>query len=396
VRVARLRRSLKEEGSQEDGVRVGPNHMPIDAQDQEIINGLPRLADVYDTYGVQVNALPVDEIFALYERTGFLYPDKAARLLPHLEQVKENWRRMLKGGDSLLYVLTAGDQKHGRASIAVWRTSRNGWTSQHLVSENNPYASRAVMLSGSAASFLKATDESHQNWFRPENRFPSRVFGSMVQTIGESFSSVQRHMYFALSKKVALPAQKGIRVVPYSASHKEPLCAIATAARGSVYVTAEELREDVEFKAVDEMYRKVGLRRTRRVWLAYRGYKEEPIGAAIAYRGPLGVNFSYIENRCDLLMHPTLPESDVLGVASCLLKAASSAYQGFELNAIPVITDQIAATALTQLGAEMLRHYCQGIWLGGGQLRFYRHVDGFYSRLLARSERHATQMTFVS
>jgi len=242
-----------------------PKHMPIDARDQEIINSLPRLADVYEAYGVQVNALPVDEIFALYERTGFLYPDKAARLLPHLEQVKDNWQRMLKSGDSLLYVLTAGDQKRGRASIAVWRTARNGWTSQHLVSENNPYASRAVMLAGSAASFLKGTDESSQNWFRPENRFPSRVFGSMVQTIGESFSSVQRHMYFALPRKLALPAQKEIRVVPYSSSQRGPLCAIATAARGSVYVTAEELKEDVEFKAVDEMYRSVGLRRTRRV-----------------------------------------------------------------------------------------------------------------------------------
>jgi hypothetical protein len=369
--------------------------MPLDVTDQELVNSLPRLADVYDAYGVQVNALPVDEIFSLYERTGFLYPDKAARLLPHLGQVKENWRRMLRRGESLLYVLTAGDEKQGRASIAVWRTAPNGWTSQHLVSENNPFASRAVMLSGSAASFLKGVDESHQNWFRPENRFPSRVFGSMVQTIGESFSSVQRHMYFALPRRLALPVQKGIRVVPYSPSHKEALCGIATAARGSVYVTAEELRGDVEFKTVDELYRSVGLRRTRRVWLAYREYKDEPIGAAIAYRGPLGVNFSYIENRCDLLLHPTVPDSDVPAVASSLLKAASSAYQGFELEAIPVITDQIAAAALTQLGAEFLRHYCQGIWLKGGQLRFYRHVDNFYSRLLSRAEKHATQETFV-
>src|SRR5437016_8953978 len=369
--------------------------MPIDALDQEIINSLPKLADVYDAYGVQVNALPVDEIFALYERTGFLYPDKAARLLPHLEQVKENWRRMLRRGESLLYVLTAGDEKHGLASIAVWRTAQNGWTSQHLVSENNPYASRAVMLSGSAASYLKGVDESHQNWFRPENRFPSRVFGSMVQTIGESFSSVQRHMYFALPRKLALPVQKGIRVVPYSPSQREPLCAIATAARGSVYVTAEELQQDVEFKAVDEMYRSVGLRRTRRAWLAYRGYKDEPIGAVIAYRGPLGINFSYIENRCDLLLHPTVPNSDAVDVVSALLKASSSAYEDFELDAIPVIAEELAAPALLRLGAEFVRHYCQGTWLQKGQLRFYRHVDGFYSRLQARVEKHSMQPTLI-
>ncbi len=114
--------------------------------DQETVDSLPRLADVYDAYGVEVNALSVEEIFALYERTGFLYPDKAARLFPHLPQVRENWRRMLSAGESLLYVLTAGDKKRGQASLAVWRSTRNGWMSQHLVSENNPYASRAGML----------------------------------------------------------------------------------------------------------------------------------------------------------------------------------------------------------------------------------------------------------
>src|SRR2546425_5279266 len=297
--------------------------MPLDSLDQKVMTSLPPLAEVYDAYGVQVNALSVDEIFALYECTGFLYPDKAARLFPHLSQVRENWRRMLSAGESLLYVLTAGDKKHGRASLAVWRTTQNGWMSQHLVSENNPYASRAVMLAAAAASIRRGRDLSAQNWFRPENRFPARVFGSMVQTIGESLSSVQRHAYFALPRRLSLPTEKRIRVVPYSTSHQDALLEIAAAARGSIYITAEELEQDVEFNAVDELYRRVGLRRTRHVWLAYRAHKEEVVGSAIAYRGPLGVNFSYLENRCDLLLHPTLPEAEVSEAAAALLTASA-------------------------------------------------------------------------
>src|SRR4030081_572019 len=239
--------------------------MILDTQDQEILDNLPSLSDLHTTYGVQVNAIPVGELFALYERTGFLYPDKAARLTPHIEQVRDNWRRMLRGGESLLYVLTAGDEERGLASLAVWRTTYKGWMSQHLVSEGNPFASRAVMLDAAAGCILKGEDESAQNWFRPENRFPARVFGSMVQTIGESLSSVQRHAYFALPRTLSLPTEKPIRVVPYSPSHKEALLEIASAARGSIYVMAEELRQDVEFNAVDELYRGVGLRPPRHV-----------------------------------------------------------------------------------------------------------------------------------
>jgi hypothetical protein len=365
--------------------------MLVDAPDQQIVDALPRLSELHASYGVEVNAIPVSELFALYERTGFLYPDKAARLTPHIEQVRENWRRMLRGGESLLYVLTAGDEERGRASLAVWRTTHKGWMSQHLVSESNPYASRAVMLDAAAASILKGVDESAQNWFRPENRFPTRVFGSMVQTIGESLSSVQRHAYFSLPKRIFLPSTGGIRTVLYNSSHNQALTAIASAARGEIYATAEELKEDVEFKAIDELYRRVGLRRTRTVWLAYKGYKEEPVGAAIAYRGPLGLNFSYLENRCDLLLNPTLPESDALGVVASLLKASSAAYRDFELDEIPVIADQIAVPALLKLGVEFVRHYCQGIWLKNGHPGFYRHVDHFYSKLLVRAEKRGWQ-----
>src|SRR6201984_2153506 len=232
--------------------------MPLDALDQRTMTSLPRLSEVYDAYGVQVNALSVNEIFALYERTGFLYPDKAARLFPHLPQVRENWRRMLRAGESLLYVLTSGDKKRGQASLAVWRTAQNGWMSQHLVSENNPYASRAVMLAAAAASIRRGSDRSAQNWFRPENRFPARVFGSMVQTIGESLSSVQRHAYFALPKTLSLPTEKRIRVVPYNPSHHEALLEIAAAAPGSIYITTEELEHDVEFPPVKETHPPLG------------------------------------------------------------------------------------------------------------------------------------------
>jgi hypothetical protein len=181
--------------------------------------------------------------------------------------------------------------------------------------------------------------------------------------------------------------------VSYDPSQKESLSAIASATRGGVYITGEDLLGDVELRTVDEMYRSVGLRRTRAVWLAYKGSRREPVGAAIAYRGPLGVNFSYLENRCDLLLHPTLPESEVPDTIASLLSASSATYDDFELDEIPLIADGMATKVLLGFGAAFLRHYCQGIWLKAGHQGFYQHVDGFYSKLLARLEKHETQLS---
>jgi len=248
------------------------------------------------------------------------------------------------------------------------------------------------MLAAAAGKILSGIDDA-QNWFRPENRFPARVFGSMVQTIGESLCSVQRHSYFALPRRLSLPLSGKIHAVPYDPSQKQSLSAIASATRGGVYITGEDLLGDVELRTVDEMYRSVGLRRTRSVWLAYKGSRREPVGAAIAYRGPLGVNFSYLENRCDLLLHPTLPESEIQDTIASLLNASSAAYHDFELDEIPLIADEMATKVLLGFGAAFLRHYCQGIWLKAGHQGFYQHVDGFYSKLLARAEKQEMQLS---
>lgn len=372
--------------------------MSLNHIDEEVLKGLPPAAAVNATYGLEINALDVDELFELYRRTGFLYPAKADRLLPHMDLVRENWRRLLTASDSLLYVLTSrGKQDQGVASIAVWRTTLNGWTWQHHVSDKNPLGSRAVMLGGLAACILRGDEQAHQNWFRPENRFPARVFGSMVPALGEASASVRRHMYFGIPRTSMPAADRSVHTVPYDRSQQENLCALAIVARGGIYIAAEELDRDTELHGLDELYRRAGLSRTRKVWLAYANRRgDQPIGAALAYRGPLGLNFSYIENRCDLLLDPTLPEHMRPAVVASLLNASANAYSDFEIEEIPVIADQTAAPSLLGFGAEFLREYCQGIWLKSGQPRLYRHVDSFYTRMLERAERYSTQPSLTA
>jgi hypothetical protein len=343
---------------------------------------------------VQVNVLGIDELFGLYERTGFLYPAKAARLRPHLDTVRENWRRMLQAGDALMFVLSAGHDD-GCASITVWRTTGGSWVWQHLVSEGNPLRSRAVILGGLARNIRGGISESIQNWFRPDNRYPARVFGTMVSTIGDSQSSVRSYMFFAIPRHAPRPVSgpDSVRVVPYDGSHDRALRTLATTARGPLYVRTEELDRDVELQSLDRLYRTVGLRRTRHVWLAYQGRADVAVGAAIAYRGPLGVNFSFIENRCDLLLQPALGAADAFAVTSALVGAARTAYSDFELDDIPVVADGGTAEALQALGGQFLRNYCQGITLKDGQPLLYRHVDQFYARLRHRLERRVAPST---
>jgi len=226
---------------------------------------------------------------------------------------------MLGADESLLYVLTAGDKKRGRASLAVWRTTHHGWMSQHLVCENNPYASRAVMLAAAAGAIRKGSDLSAQNWFRPENRFPSGVRFDGADHRRASLVSAKACVFrFAQNTIAAHGKPNSHRTVQSIAQRsafgnrfgraRKHLCRGGRATAGRRIQCCR--RTVSQCRAAAHTACLAGL----------SGQQRRTIGAAIVYRGPLGVNFSYLENRCDLLLHPTFRIRS-FGVASSLLSA---------------------------------------------------------------------------
>lgn len=359
----------------------------------------PDILASYEAYGCRVNAISPEELFRRYEQAGFLYPAKMGKLAPFLPLVKENWRKGLRGGELILYCVThESSDREDWASGACWRTTKGGFQSQHLVSIGGPVSSRAVML-GTQAMRLQVgcEDENYQNWFRPENRFPARVFGTLGETIGPEHSSVATFNLFACPLNCGNTANSATIVTDAQNGRQSGLYELAEQTRGRVYAKAEELGiDDLLLDSVDQLYARVGLRRYRRVWLAMLPGHDLPVGAAIAYRGPLGFNFSFLENRCDLLLSPALTSDQVADVALTLLAAAASAYEDFEPGAIPLIADDRAAPVLQSAGCQFIRQYCQSIWLRDGFVPWYRHVEKFYDRIIRANKRHGLAAKHVS
>lgn len=350
----------------------------------------PDIHPSYEAYGCRVNALSPEELFRRYEQAGFLYPAKLEKLAPYLPLVRDNWRKAMRGGELILYCVTHEPGAEGDwATVAAWRSTHSGWQSQHLVSMGSPLCSRAAMLATKATIIHDGWARSYQNWFRPENRFPARVFGSLVESIGPEQSAVATLNLLALPKTFRFAGHPEC-VYPDRRNGKDSgLYALAEQARSRAFAEAEELgSDDLWLEGVDQLYARVGLRRYRRVWLAMLPRQAAPVGAVLAYRGPLGFNFSFLENRCDLLLSPGLTEEEVRPVALSLLAAAASAYQDFEADSFPVISDERAVGCLQEAGARFIRRYCQSVWLRDGFVGWYRHVEKFYERIVRAGRRH--------
>jgi len=146
--------------------------MPLDVLDRQTLSGLPEISGLKTGYGVKVSELSVDQLFALHERTGFLDPAKAAGFQPYSEMIRGNWRRLLRTGNALLYLISAPPAF--RAYPITW-SNPSARERLALVFEN--YRRRPITV-------VPASDMD--SWDSPVE--PSKEEKMAMQTRGESGS----------------------------------------------------------------------------------------------------------------------------------------------------------------------------------------------------------------
>jgi len=339
------------------------------------------------------NAL--NRLIALYKKTGFLYPEKNERISPYMELILNNWQAALKLDDQLLNIIQFKGKnplKEQLTTISFWRTTFNSWIAQHLASTGFPVGVCAMMLRAQAeVNIEKYRYKSFQNWFSKSNKYANLIFGTLVKTIGKEYSSVRLYHYVGVEKLNKKHSQI-IKIVSYQKDMQYPLYLFYCQIRGTNDADAEEMNDpdNIELDQLDQLYQKVGLRRKRYIWLAYHKNNELPVGAAIAYRGPFGLNFSLIENRCDLLVDPSLSSDLKEIVCHNLLSEASKAYFDsnlkidFPISFYPVVTDDISSKILTASGSKLLREYNKSIWMQQAFEGWYNHIQRTYDFFLRK------------
>ena len=84
------------------------------------------------------------------------------RIKAHLELVRRNWEAALKGGRNILWTILYKDTRTGKAgSLSTWRSTNNGWFSQHLTSQGFPTGVCAMLLTSQATGIKKNFDSKN-------------------------------------------------------------------------------------------------------------------------------------------------------------------------------------------------------------------------------------------
>jgi hypothetical protein len=259
---------------------------------------------------------------------------------------------------------------------------------QHLASRGRPRLSGAVLLLAQRTMIDLGESNSHQYWFQRSNRFASRTFGSAVRTLPAALTGLRDTVVCTMPPGSAESSSSDVRVIECGPHHRE-LIEFARIAGGEAFAVAEDIAHgDTRLEGIDEVYRRVGLARRRRAWLAFLPGTAEPVAALLAYRGPAGLSFSFLENRSEILMTPWLDKAQTASVTRALTGTATQAWMAapFALSpdVSPLVVPPQAAPAVESLGGRQVRGYRQVICLRDSFTGMYQHIERFYDRIARR------------
>jgi acyl carrier protein len=331
------------------------------------------------TYGCRLNHWSVEELFRRYEAGGFLDESKKARLAPFWELIKDNWLRGLASSEGLLYFMSHDPDSDAWAAVASWRTTSRGWVRQHLVS-TNPSSARQVLLASLGRDIHLSGHEASQIWFQSSKRMPREVLATIpTRAQRDQAAAVLAYTYLALPLSQPLTVDRSIKVYRHPPRSSPEFIELIRSARGQVYLSAEELDgDDLNLEGIDNLYRQVGLRRYRRVYAAEIPGRPGLAGALIVYRGPLGLNFSFLENRTEVITAQHLSADEAASVTLALVAPGRPVYADFEPEYVPLVAADREASAMIAAGATTIRKYSQAISLRAGYLGIYDHVRHSY------------------
>ena len=268
-----------------------------------LLNLIHRVGEPYSYF---CNPLDMDMLWRFFFETGFVYPEKYAYVQANKVAIKRTYEK--------LYVEQPDIARHfvyqvnGRilGHMAMLRFYPNAWLIHHHAANTSASIRAGLVVLQQAVRFINDSYRlaaMHMNYvmcfFRPENKFPSHVFGGAARSLGDrKLCSLDFLAYFHFPCQK--PGWHGL-VQPWTLSKAQPedieqLTCFYEQHSGGLMVAAVEFFWDQgdESEQLSEAYRQIGLKRHMRMFTLKR---DGVLKAVIMVNlSNLGLNMSDLTN----------------------------------------------------------------------------------------------------
>lgn len=253
-------------------VRVGVAILDMNIRDHGKLLGILHQTDDENTY--VNNEVDLDSLWNFFFETGFIYPQKYAHLQTRKEQLRETYRKIYNESPDIACHFTYQEEGRILGHVATLRFYNNSWMIHHHAARKADHMRAGLMALNQIGQFVNDSlnlYSFHMNYlfcfFRPENRFPQRVFGGAAKGINDPGGcSLDSFAYFHFYKHAGgaleLPAPWSLEET--STSDLLALKGFYDFESGGLMLQAFDLEpEMIDLSGLSREYERIGLTRRR-------------------------------------------------------------------------------------------------------------------------------------
>ncbi|HEY5974781.1 MAG TPA: PilZ domain-containing protein [Geobacteraceae bacterium] len=298
---------LDEQGGQ--SVKCGITFLDMAIEDHVRLLGL--LHQAKDRYSYISKKVDLEALWNFFFETGFIYPEKYASIQQFKEQFRQTYEDLYTKNPAIARHFIYQDKGAILAHMAMVRFYENTWLIQHhAASKRESTRAGVTVLNQLNSSIIDSHSlySLHMNYvicyFRPDNKFPDRVFGGFARHLhnpkGCSLDSFA-YFHFQRAADTQFDMSGSWQMVKAQEEDLLELASHYEQVSGGLMISALDLEPDMaESDVVQGEFRRLGFKRERYLYaLRKNGHLKAVVMVNVA---DIGLNLSDITTAIKVMV----------------------------------------------------------------------------------------------
>lgn len=310
-------------------VKCGVALLDIDIQDHAKLISILQHAKNENSYFC--NRVSLDELWNFFFETGFIYPDKYGHIEKNKHQIKATYEKLYNSDSNITRHFVYQENGRIMGHMAMLRFYKKTWLIHHHAARKSALNKAGLVVLdqiGRMGNNSHRLDSLHMDYlicyYRPDNKFPSRVFGGAAKAIDDPKGcSIDAFAYYHhqcnLNRMAPLPG--GWQLNEVSEIDFLELENYYQFISGGLMLDATDLKYNVlNIDTLSEEYKRMGLNRHRQVLALRQGHQLKAI--IMVNLTDLSLNLSDLTNCIKIIViDPKALTAGILNAAMDTLAA---------------------------------------------------------------------------
>ncbi len=313
--------------------------LDMDPQDQVKLSALLHQIKDSNAY-VCTSNIDLDELWNFFFETGFVYPKKYAFMQNQKEEFKKTYEKLYTQNPDIAKHIIYQDKGKILGHVSMFRFYEKTWILHHHAAKMTGNKKAGLIVAEQLGHYVNEFHRmysSHMNflacYFRPENRFPNRVYGGIARDLNNpKMCSIDQFAYF-LGKKSSEVSElpEGWTLGKAIAEDLTELDNFYEHTSGGLMIHALDLDPKmIDSDTIDNEYKRLGFKRGRHLFSLKKDGSLKAV--FIVNISDIGLNMSDLTN----CIHALVLDSD--GISKDVIKTSlSTLSEYYEYDEIPVM-----------------------------------------------------------